>query len=145
MILNSVSNIFWHLDKPVKTYFWNDLHWVYFFILKAILFIYLFLERGEGREGERERNNSRLLLTCPQPGTWGTIEARALARNWTGNISVYGMMPIPLSHNRQGYFFPFWDGRYEVIIHFIERLGSNWELCPWNLLLKFVTTKVSAR
>ena len=34
-------------------------------------FIYLFLERGEGREKEREINIHVLLpLTCPQLGTW---------------------------------------------------------------------------
>ena len=35
-------------------------------IFKKDLFIYLFLERGEGREKERERNISVWLpLTCP--------------------------------------------------------------------------------
>ena len=34
-------------------------------------FIYLFLERGEGREKERERNiNVWLPLSCPLLGTW---------------------------------------------------------------------------
>ena len=34
-------------------------------------FIYLLLERGEGKEKERERSiNVWLLLTCSQMGTW---------------------------------------------------------------------------
>ena len=32
-------------------------------------FIYLFLEKGEGREEERERNTDQLPLAHPQPGT----------------------------------------------------------------------------
>ena len=36
---------------------------------------YLFLERGEGREKERERNiNVSFLLTHPLPGTWPTTQ-----------------------------------------------------------------------
>ena len=42
-------------------------------------FIYLFLERGEGREKERERNiNVRLPLAYPSLGTWPTTQACAL-------------------------------------------------------------------
>ena len=42
-------------------------------------FIYLFLERGEEREKERERNIIVWLpLTCPLWGTWPTTQACAL-------------------------------------------------------------------
>ena len=41
--------------------------------LKQILFI---LERGEGREKQRERNSNEWLpLTHPQLGTWPTTQA----------------------------------------------------------------------
>ena len=42
-------------------------------------FIYLFLERGKGREKEREKNISVwLLLTCPLLGIWPAAQACAL-------------------------------------------------------------------
>ena len=44
------------------------------FMLKLLFFkdfIYLFLDRREGEEKERERNiNVWMLLPCPQLGTW---------------------------------------------------------------------------
>ena len=45
-------------------------------------FIYLFLERGEGRVKERERyNNVWLPLTCLPLGIWPTTQAGALTGN----------------------------------------------------------------
>ena len=44
-------------------------------------FIYLFLERGEGREKEKERNIDQLPLAGPQPRTLSTTQARALTGN----------------------------------------------------------------
>ena len=47
-------------------------------------FIYLFLERGGGREKERERNMTVWLpLTHPLLGTWPTTQACALPGNGT--------------------------------------------------------------
>ena len=44
--------------------------------------IYLFLERGEGREKERERNiNVCLPVTCPLLGIWPATQACALTGN----------------------------------------------------------------
>ena len=41
-----------------------------------------FLERGEGRDKERERNiNAWLPLTCPTLGTWPATQACALTGN----------------------------------------------------------------
>ena len=68
--------------------------------------IHLFLETGEGREKERERNitvrdSDRMPLTRPQPGTWPTTQARAL----TGihrNPSVHRPALRPLSHTSWG-------------------------------------------
>ena len=46
--------------------------------------IYLFLERGGGREKERETNiNVWLPLVCPILGTWP--ETQACARDWELN------------------------------------------------------------
>ena len=53
-------------------------------------FIYLFLERGEGREKERERNiNVWLPLTWPPLGTWPTTQACALTGNQTSDPLVH--------------------------------------------------------
>ena len=49
-------------------------------------FVYLFLERGEGREKEREKNiNVWLPLTHPLLGTWPATQACALTVNRTGD------------------------------------------------------------
>ena len=71
-----------------------------------ILFIYLFLERGEGRRKERERNiNVWLPLTHPQQGTCSTTQASALTGNWTSNLLVHRPALNPLSHTIQGSSF----------------------------------------
>ena len=52
-------------------------------------FMYFFLERGEGREKERERNiNVWLPLTWPTLGTWPATQACALTWNPTGDALV---------------------------------------------------------
>ena len=52
-------------------------------------FIYLFLDRREGKEKERERNiNVWLPLEHPLLGTWPTTEACALTGNQTGDPFV---------------------------------------------------------
>ena len=64
-------------------------------------FIYLFLERGEGREGKHQcKINIDQLL--PQPGTEPATQACALTRNPTGNLSLCETMPSRLSHTSQG-------------------------------------------
>ena len=65
-------------------------------------FIYLFLERGEGREKERERNINQLPLTCPQLGTWPASHVCALTGYWTGDLSLCRPVFNPLSHTSQG-------------------------------------------
>ena len=59
-------------------------------------FIYLlFLERGEGREKERERNLIMWLpVMWPQLGTWPATQACALTGNRTGNPSVCSLRSI---------------------------------------------------
>ena len=57
-------------------------------VLKKDL-IYLFLERGEGREKEREKNiNVWLPLTHPLTGTWPATQAYVLTGNQTSHPLV---------------------------------------------------------
>ena len=74
-------------------------------------FIYLFLERGERREKERERNidvpEKWLPLSSPQPGTWPSTQAYALTGNRTCDVLVCRTMPNPLSHPLVRAILPF--------------------------------------
>ena len=68
-------------------------------------FIYLFLEREEGREKEWERHiNVWLLLTRPLLGTWPATQACALTGNRTGDPLVRRPVLNPLSHTSQARF-----------------------------------------
>ena len=68
-------------------------------------FIYLILDRGEGREKERERNiNVWLPLSCPLLGTWPTTQTCALVGNQTGDLLVHRPMLNLLSHTSQDKF-----------------------------------------
>ena len=60
-------------------------------------FVYLFLERGEGREKERERNIDWLPLACPQQGTWPATQACALTGTRMGDPLVCRLGPSLLS------------------------------------------------
>ena len=65
-------------------------------------FIYLFLEKGEGKKKERERNiNVWLLLEHPLLGIWPAIQACALTGNRTGDPPVCRPALSPLSHTSQ--------------------------------------------
>ena len=66
-------------------------------------FSYLFLDTGEGREKERERNfNVWVPLVRPLLRTWPTTQACALTGNQTGNPFVHRPALNPLSHTSQG-------------------------------------------
>ena len=66
-------------------------------------FISLFLDRGEGREKERERNISVWLpLVLPLLGTWPASQACALTGNPTGDPLVRRLALNPLSRTSQG-------------------------------------------
>ena len=72
-----------------------------FFFFKD--FIYLFLEKGEGREKERERNISVWLpLTWPPLGPWPASQACALIGDRTGNPLIHRPTLYPLSYTSQG-------------------------------------------
>ena len=82
----------------------------FFIVFHIFTFISLFLERGEGREKERERNiHVWLPLMLPQVGTWPTTQACALTGNRMGDVSFHRPAPNPLSHTSWGVFFIFLD------------------------------------
>ena len=88
----------WFLCEIVLTF----KHWQ---VTKHFLkrFYYLFLERGERREKEREKNiNVWLPLLRPQLGTWPITQACALTGNRTGNPLVPTPVLNPLSHTSLG-------------------------------------------
>ena len=68
-----------------------------------IHFLNLPLERGEGREKERERNiNVWLPLACPLLGTWLATQACALSGNQTWDLSGPRPALYQLSHTSHG-------------------------------------------
>ena len=82
---------------------------IYAYICNILFFyfkkdcIYLFLERGGGREKERERNiNVWLPLTCPLQGTLPATQACALTGNRSSDPLVGRPVLNPLSHTSQG-------------------------------------------
>ena len=65
---------------------------------------YVFFEKEEGREKEKERNiNVWLPLMHLPPGTWPTTQARALTGNRSNDPLVRRLAPNPLSHTSQGW------------------------------------------
>ena len=89
-------------------YYYAHFPILFYFILFFKDFIYFFLERGEGREKERERNISVWLpLACAPLGTWPTTWAYALPGNRTCDPLVCRPALNPLSYTSQGYFILF--------------------------------------
>ena len=87
----------WGVDNPASV---DVSKWKEHFLK---IFINLFLERGEGREKERERNISVWLpLTYPLLGTWPATQACALTGHQTGDPLIHGPALNPLSHTSQG-------------------------------------------
>ena len=72
--------------------------------LKKIFYLFIyFVERGEGKEKERERHiNVWLPFVCPLLETWPATQACALTGNPTGNPLVGRPTLNPLSHTSQG-------------------------------------------
>ena len=65
--------------------------------------MYLFLERGEGKEKERERNIKMWLpLVYPLLGTRPATQACALTGNPTNDHLLCSLTLNPLSHTSQG-------------------------------------------
>ena len=64
--------------------------------------IYIFLERGEGKKKERDRNiNMWLPLAHPLLRTWPIIQACALTGSQIGNLLVHRSTLNPLSYASQ--------------------------------------------
>ena len=64
--------------------------------------MYLFLERGEGKEKERERNIKMWLpLVYPLLGTRPATQACALTGNPTNDPLLHSLALDPLSHTSQ--------------------------------------------
>ena len=75
---------------------------IFVHVFLNIVFIY-FLERGKGREKERERNiHVWLPLTCSLLGTRPATQASALIGNWTCDLSVHRLALKPRSLTSQG-------------------------------------------
>ena len=104
-------------------------------------FIYLFLERGERREKEGERNiNVWLPLTCPLLGIWLTTQAHALTGTQTDNPWVYRLALTPLSHTSQDWYYFLFDLKhaafnvwmkyaYEIVALHILALSNYFWFC----------------
>ena len=64
--------------------------------------IYLFLEKGKGKEKEGEKHRCVVVSHTPLLGTWPATQAFALIGNRTGDPLVRRPVLNPLSHTRQG-------------------------------------------
>ena len=81
----------------------DELQSSFYFFIYFKYFTYLFLERGEGKEKERETNISVWVpIMCPLLGTWPATQACALTGNLTGGPLVCRLALNPLSHTSQG-------------------------------------------
>ena len=106
---------------------------------KSLLYrLYLFLkrfylDRGEGKEKEREGNidvqekHQRLPLTCPHLGTWLTAQAYALTWNQTGDHLVGSLVLNPLSHTSQG-----WVQSFKPRTTTLFKQNSLYHLSVWS-------------
>ena len=95
------------LGSGVNWCYISSLYILFYFLN---IFFSLFLETGEGKERERERNiNVWLPLTWPVLGTWPATQACALTGNRTSDPLVCGVTPSPLSYTGHGcpFFFLF--------------------------------------
>ena len=99
MILNTLLYMWW----PFIYLFWGNVYWSPLPIFLKD-FIDLFLETGERKEKERERNiNVWLPLVQPSLGTWSATQACALTGNRTSNALVHRHTLNPLSYTSQGW------------------------------------------
>ena len=112
---------------------------MYLLLLQNLIFlndfIYIVLERGEGREKVKDRNISIRSVANTQLGTWVVTQACTLTRNWTSYLSVCRRTPNPLSHTCQGRRSHFWldsDSEVEILREDSLRLLA---ICSWHLSL----------
>ena len=70
--------------------------------LKKTFYLFIFLDGGEEREKERERNiHVWLPLMCPLLGIWPATQACALTGNGTSDPLVHRPVLNPLNHTSQ--------------------------------------------
>ena len=157
-IVSVLHGMFQHVDSPrmfstrrsgrITTYLFRlksnctfiVIHTSIFSFLSIFFFerFYLFLERREGREKERERNiNVWLPLMCPQPGTCPATQPCALTGNQTGELLVRRPALNPLSNTSQGGFLSLFDFYFSLSICFTHFLWGclqelSGELIPPN-------------
>ena len=67
-------------------------------------FVYLFLERGKGREKERNIIHTHLCLQLGLHPDQISYLVRSLTGNQTSNLSLFRMMPNQLSRTGQGMY-----------------------------------------
>ena len=123
-------------------YFWHFVVSIYFvvilsFFFAAVLFfvlflkkiLFIFIDRGEGRDKERERNiNVWLPLMSPLLGTWLATRACALTGNWTDDPLVPRLMLNPLSYTSQCIFFIFTNNLIDLDILSMSTISHYWLL-----------------
>ena len=85
-------------------------------------FIYLFLERGEGKEKEKERKiNMWLSLTCPLLVTWPATQACAL----TGHMRESNQRPFGSQAGTQS-SEPYQPGQKNIFFYINIYIVRNW-------------------
>ena len=105
-------------------------------------FIYLFWERGEGREKKERNIYVWLPLACPQLGTQPATQASALTGNWTKDPLVHRPAFNPLSHINQGkalFFYHIKSALSHMVATSHMWLLSTWNVASlnWNIQLSF--------
>ena len=107
------------------------------------------LERGEGKEKEKERNISMWLpLTSSHLGTWLASQACALTGNWTDDPLVRRPAPNPLSYTIQGWCLQFQPALGLVCISSLFHKTQTYFLCVKEVFMfgewrgKFLSVKV---
>ena len=76
---------------------------VRYLFFNIIFLDFIYFQRGEGREKEKERSISVwVLLECPPLRTWPATQACVLSGNRTGHPLVRRPAFHPLSHTSQG-------------------------------------------
>ena len=118
--LSLSSGSFWNFSLTATS--WSTVSSSFFFFLK-ILCIY-FLERGEGKKKEKERNIMWLPLKRPLLGTWPTTQACSLTGNQTSDPLVCRPKLYPLSYTSQGClieFFRMGSGGQRVYVVTVQK------------------------
>ena len=124
LIMSKTDNL--HILGFMNISFFTDFSWS--LILYSLFkdFIYLFLERGEGRNIEWERNiNVWLPLTRPSVGTRPTTQACALTGNQTGEPLVHTCAQSTELHQPGMILYPFVSFLNLTICYLYNRCNNS--------------------